>query len=35
MKLKQEAYVHNVTKTTREQFDKSSLQEQNIDREVF
>ena len=35
MKLKKDAYVHNVTKTTRRQFDKSSRQEQNVDREVF
>ena len=35
MKLKQDAYVQNVTKTTRRQFVKSSLQEQDIDRELF
>jgi hypothetical protein len=35
MKVKKNAYVQYVTKTTRGQFDKSSLQEQNIDKDVF
>jgi hypothetical protein len=35
MKLKQDAYVHNVTKTTHGQFDKSSLQEQDVNKEVI
>jgi hypothetical protein len=35
MKLKQNAYVQNVTKITRRQLNKSSLQEQGLDREGF
>ena len=31
MKLKQDAYIQNVTKTTHRKFSKSSLQEQDID----
>ena len=35
MKLKQDAYVQYVTKTTHRQFGKSSLQEHDVDMEVF
>ena len=35
MKLKQDEYVQNVTKTTCRQFGKSSLQGQNVYREVI
>ena len=35
MKLKQDAYVQNFTKTARRQFGKSSLQEQDINKKVF
>jgi hypothetical protein len=35
MKLKQNEYVKNATKTTHGKLVKSSLQEQGLEREVF
>ena len=35
MKLKQNAYVQNDTKTTHKQLRRSSLQEQDIEWEIF
>ena len=35
MKVNQNAYVQYVTKTTHGQFGKSSLQEHDVDKEVF
>lgn len=35
LEIKHDAYVQNLTKTIYRQYGKSSLQEQDVEREVF